>query len=269
MFFSVCIILAENKQELYWNVEWPKLASLFLCGKISSNQNTVIKMNIKYFGFLGQFLMAEDVNQAALIAYNVRQLSAHDVTMLRKVIQENWEDEEQMVSNLLQFPHLIPEDIRMESLKRGLSDLECPYYILSAAVGLQRIPIDEQKWEQFLGVLKQACLHDVGMVSMRAFMTLQPKLKHPDDTTFITDILKRPKSTLFQNALTWLIMKVKEKSEIMTILQDSGIAAEAISKAEKIIDEQLKIKNNGKSKIQKIFEFHEGAIWIIYHSLRF
>ena len=199
--------------------------------------------------------MAEDVNQAGLIAYNVRQLSAHDVTMIRKVIQENWEDEEQMVSNLLQFPHLIPEDIRMESLKRGLIDLECPYYILSAAVGLQRIPIDEQQWGQFLGVLKQACLHDVGMVSMRAFMTLQPKLKHPDDTTFITDILKQPKSSLFQNALTWLIMKVKEKSEIMTTLQDSGITAEAIQKAEKIVDEQLKIQDNGKSKFRRFSNF--------------
>ena len=216
--------------------------------------------------------MAEDVNQAGLIAFNVRQLSAHDVTMIRKVIQENWEDEEQMVSNLLQFPHLIPEDIRMESLKRGLTDLECPYYILSAAVGLQRIPLDEQQWGQFLGVLKEACLHDVGMVSMRAFMTLQPKLKHPDDTTFITDILKQPKSSLFQNALTWLIMKVKEKSEIMAILQDSGITAEAMQKAEKIIDEQLKTQDNGKSKFTRFSNFPKGlnlGISIINHALRF
>ncbi len=184
---------------------------------------------------LGQFLLAEDLNQAALFACNLKSLDTHDLTMIRKVLQENWEDEEQMVSNLLQFPHLIPEDIRIGCIRKGLDDLESPYYILSAAVGLQRISLKDEDWKLLLDDLKNACLHEIGVVSMRAFMSLQPKLLHPNDNKFITDILKKPKSALFQNALTWLIMQEKDKSAVLKTLKEAGIPEESHKKAEKII----------------------------------
>ena len=190
--------------------------------------------------------MAEDLNQAGLIAVNLRQLGPHDIVMVRKVLEENWEDEEQMVSNLLQFPFLIPEDIRIECLKRGFNDLECPYYILSSAVGLQRLNTTESEKLNELSVeLKKACLHEIGMVAMRAFITLHPQLKFPEDTQFIADILKRPRSTLFQNALTWLMMQLKDRNEMIKILNETGIPMDVKLKAEKFIDDQLKDTNNG------------------------
>ena len=119
------------------------------------------------------------------MAYSLKQLNSHDVTMIRKVLQDNWEDEDQMVSNLLQFPHLIPEDMRVDCLRRGLTDLESPYYILSACVGMQRLTLKDSEWEQCFDALKQACLHEIGIVAMRAFMTLQPRLRHPNHTRFM------------------------------------------------------------------------------------
>eukprot|EP00795_Rhopilema_esculentum_P013840 gene13840-4778_t len=193
---------------------------------------------------LGQFLMVEDINQAGIIAYNLRHLDHHDVIMVRKILEENWEDEEQMVSNLLQYPHLIPEDIRIQSLKRGLHDVESPYYILSSSVGLQRIQLCDGDWEQVVEGLKKACLHETGVVSMRAFMTLQPKLEYPRDLEFIIDILRQPKSALFQNTLIWLTIKANEKSEILKIIDTAGVVGKAKNKAEKIIEEQLKSKGS-------------------------
>ena len=152
-----------------------------------------------------------------------------------------------MVSNLLQFPHLIPEDMRVDCLRRGLTDLESPYYILSACVGMQRLTLKDSEWEQCFDALKQACLHEIGIVAMRAFMTLQPRLRHPNHTRFITDILRRPKSSLFQNALTWLIIQVQSKTEIMKTLNEAGISLEATQRAEAILDEHLTIQGCGKS----------------------
>ena len=190
--------------------------------------------------------MAEDLNLAGVIAFHLQQLGPHDAIMVRKILEENWEDEEQMVSNLLQFPFLIPEDIRIDSLKRGFEDFECPYYILSSAVGLQRINTTENiNVEEVRGILKKACLHDIGMVAMRAFITLHPYLKYPDDFQFIVDILQRPRSTLFENALTWLMIQIKNKNDITELLNGSGLTGEVKLKTEKFIDEQLKARNHG------------------------
>ena len=194
----------------------------------------------------GQFLMAEDLNHAELIAFNLRQLGPRDVVMVRKVLEENWEDEEQMVSNLLQFPFLIPDDIRIESLKRGFQDLDCPYYILSSAVGLQRLDISESGQMDYLKEeLKKSCLHEIGMVAMRAFITLYPHLKYPNDAQFIVSILQRPRSTLFQNALTWLILNVKNKNEITELLNKSCLAVDTKLKAEGFIEDHSNARNNG------------------------
>lgn len=200
--------------------------------------------------------MAEDVSQAGLIAFHLKKLDPHDVIMVRKVLEENWEDEEQMVSNLLQYPFLIPEDMRMESLKRGMDDFECPYYTLSSAVGLQRLDAESGKCSELTGELKRACLHDIGMVAMRAFITLHPHLKLPEDGQFITGILKQPKSTLFQNALTWLLIEVKDKNEMMELLNGSNVTAEVKLKAERFIDEQLNMRNN-KGKLFNSFKYQK------------
>ena len=204
--------------------------------------------------------MAEDVNQAGLIAFNLKQLGPHDVVLVRKVLEENWEDEEQMVSNLLQFPFLIPEDIRIESLKRGFKDLECPYYILSSAVGLQRLNAkDSGKVDEVREELKKACLHDIGMVAMRAFITLHPFLKYPDDVQFIAQILQRPRSTLFQNAVSWLMIQVKDKSELFEILTNSGLPGDIKVKAERFIEDQLGAKIKGMEITQCLINtFDEG-----------
>lgn len=199
-----------------------------------------------HLNLLGQFLMAEDINQIGMIAFSLRQLDSHDLTLVRKVLEENWEDEEQMVSNLLQYPFLIPDDIRMQSLKRGLNDVECPYYILSSAVGLQRLnPLENNRLLDLMGELKKACLHDIGIVAMQAFMTLHPLLKYPEDRDFIADILKQPRSTLFHNALTWLLIKVKDKDLIIQLLNEKDVTADVKFKAERFLDDQLKTNNNG------------------------
>eukprot|EP00794_Sanderia_malayensis_P017415 gene17415-19158_t len=178
--------------------------------------------------------------------------------MSRKVLQENWEDEEQMVSNLLQFPTLIPEDIRMECIRKGLTDLESPYYILSAAVGLQRISINNEDWKNVFEHLKNACFHDIGVVSMRSFMSLQPKLSYPNDIQFIMDILKNPRSALFQNAIAWLIIQEQNREDdVMKLLRAAELPEESLKRAEKLVRERIAILKNGEEDQDLSLQFFD------------
>ena len=194
--------------------------------------------------------MAEDVNQAALLAYNLRNMNEHDIAMVRRIMENNWEDQEQMVSNLLQFPFFIPDDIRTDYLIKGLNDNEHPYYVLSSIIGLQKIPVKDGDWKLVFDGLKSAAGDDQGVIAMRAFMVLQPRLKHPSDTSFVVSLMRSHKSPLFQNAITWLVLNVKEKKEILNILNDSGISKQA--------------KENGEKKIMEHFERVECGEFYVF-----
>ncbi|XP_065655539.1 uncharacterized protein LOC100199092 isoform X4 [Hydra vulgaris] len=184
---------------------------------------------------LGQFLLAVDVNQSAYFANGLKCLSDRDTKMIRKIIEENWDDEVQMVSNLLQYPNLIPEDIRVSSIIKGLEDEEMPYYILSASVGAQKLKLNEDCMKLIFDPLRKAVFNDQGVISMTAFTTMLPYLSFPDDINLILNIIKKKKSALQDCAISWLVLKVQNKTELLSILEsvDSNTLTIAQGKMEK------------------------------------
>lgn len=64
-------------------------------------------------------------------------LEEEDIVLIKAVLKQ-WKNKQE-VSNLLFYPSVIPEDIRITVLLKGLDDNENPYNILAATVGLQEI----------------------------------------------------------------------------------------------------------------------------------
>ena len=192
--------------------------------------------------------MAQDVGQATLYAACCMQnnLEEYDVVMIKKIIESNWEDEEQMVSNLLQCPFLLPEDIRIATLIRGLEDVETPYYVLSAALGVQRITIEENDFLNIIKCLKTVIFNEHGAVSMRAFISLQPYLKYPTDVDLFLDILKTKKSSLHDGALSWLVLRVNDKKDLLLTLKNAEVPETLIANAEKKMEEHCEYLAHGK-----------------------
>ena len=69
----------------------------------------------RIFFVLGQFLSSEDLNQTAVFAsICYPKLDQCDKDLITKILDSNWNDEEQMVANLLQFPVLIPQEVQLK-----------------------------------------------------------------------------------------------------------------------------------------------------------
>lgn len=200
--------------------------------------------------------MSEDVHQAAMLAAcTLQNLTDRDKDMIRKILDHNWDDEEQMVSNLLQFPYLLPEDIRLSCLQRGLEGSEIPYYIISASVGIQRLQFDENELQSLTKILRKAIVNEHAAVCMRAFITLQPYLHYPTDISVFVDILKSKKSPLHDGALSWLVLHVNDKKELINILKDGVVPSQLISNAEKKMDMHCESLAHGKIITERFLLF--------------
>lgn len=189
----------------------------------------------------------EDVNQAALLAplcfSNQRE---HDENTIRNIIENNWEEEEQMISNLLQSPFLIPEDIRVSTLIQALEDNEVPYFILSACLGIQRVKLKVDEIDSLLKLLRKSVFNEHGAVCMRAFITLNPYLKYSDDVSLFIDILNTKKSPLHDSALTWLVLHVNDKKDLLKLLKDGNVDSELVALADKKMDDHCESLSHGK-----------------------
>jgi hypothetical protein len=86
---------------------------------------------------LEAFLAAEDLDEVLNARGKIAALAADDEATVRAVLAE-WRNP-QAVSNLLLHSTLIPEDIRLPTLFRGLYERRVVYYVLAAVVGLQSL----------------------------------------------------------------------------------------------------------------------------------
>lgn len=83
------------------------------------------------------FLTAEDLDDVGDARNKIKELTADDRADVHSILAQ-WQDA-QAVSNLLLHPDLIPEDVRLASLFRGLAEKRVAYYNLAAVVGFQEI----------------------------------------------------------------------------------------------------------------------------------
>src|SRR5918995_5143736 len=84
-----------------------------------------------------QFLATEDLDDLLDVTEDLGALASEDENMMRTILLE-WRDE-QAVSNLLIHSSLIPADVRLSSLLRGLHEQEQAYFVLAAVVGVQSL----------------------------------------------------------------------------------------------------------------------------------
>lgn len=187
------------------------------------------------------------MNQAALLASICFSNGfGENAKVIQNIIENKWEEEEQIISNLLQSPFLIPENIRVSTLIRGLEDDEMPYFVLSACFGIQRVKLASEDTEKVMKLLRKAVFNEHSSVGMRAFITLNPMLKYPEDTNLFIDILNTKKSPLHDTALSWLVLHVNDKKELLNFLNDGNVCESLISIAVKKMDDHCESLAHGK-----------------------
>lgn len=166
------------------------------------------------------------MDYARRLVKSLRLSSEYDDLMIRNILDNNWDTEPQMVSNLLHFPSVIPKDLRLKSLLRGLRETERPYYVLAASHGLSSLDMaseDKDEIEEIKQQLQQTTLKSQGVVAIQAFVALGNLLRHPQDTEYVARYLHCAKSTLHYNALTWILANVKDKGEVTKILENKSV----------------------------------------------
>lgn len=195
---------------------------------------------------LGLFLNEDDLDEANRLSKKIDyfQLAANEKDMIRNILEYNWDTENQMVSNLLHFPHIMPDDKRLKWLLKGLKEEKHPYYVLAAATGVAGLKLQGKDAEEIVELLKDISTSQPGMVALRAFMSLVDYLKHPKDTQFVLKFMHKSNSNLRYNSLDWLIENVKDKKELLSLLEDKAIPEDVKLEA---ID---RVNNSPESEVQ-------------------
>lgn len=106
--------------------------------------------------FAGLFLNEDDLDEANRLSKKINyfQLADNEKDMIRNILEYNWDTENQMVSNLLHFPHIMPDDKRLKWLLKGLKEEKHPYYVLAAATGVAGLKLQGKDVEEIVELLK-------------------------------------------------------------------------------------------------------------------
>lgn len=175
------------------------------------------------------------------------RLDEYEKDMVKNILEFNWDTEHQMVSNLLHFPHIMPDDKRLKFVIKGLREEKQPYYNLAAATGVASIKLQGEDAEEIVQILKDISTKQHGIVAVRAFMTLAELLKHPKDTSFVLKFMYKSKSNLRYNSLDWLIENVKDKNELLSLLADKCIPKDVKEESEeRVKGEALEMDDRGE-----------------------
>ena len=196
---------------------------------------------------LAGFLRTEDLDDLLDALDDLGPLTPDDVQVVRAIIQE-WRDE-QAVSNLLIHSHLIPDDIRVASLVRGLDEEAQVYYILAAVVGIggiDRTAISSADRtalrERLLGLISS----DDSIVAERATVSL-PVVLTSDDGPLVSRELAHPNETVRHNLLSWLLKEFDPESSpaLLDLIDASGVSDDTKDESRRAIAEYVKKRQSG------------------------
>jgi hypothetical protein len=153
---------------------------------------------------LGAFLAAEDLDEVLNARQKISDLDTDDAAVIRSVLDQ-WQNP-QAVSNLLLHPTVIPLDIRLTSLFRGVGERRVAYYVLAAVVGFQSI--DPAKMiaadrtravEELLAVIRKTS----GVLAQRASISIQRFLGE-EDAPRVFALWAHRDDTVWHNLRAWL-----------------------------------------------------------------
>jgi hypothetical protein len=153
---------------------------------------------------LEAFLAAEDLDELLNARGKIAALAPEDEAVVRAVISE-WRNP-QANSNLLFHPALIPADIRLPTLFRGLYERQVMYYALAAVVGLQSLDtaaLGEADRQRVLSDLLAVMRDTTDILAQRASVSFQGFAK-PEDAPRVFALMGHSDNTVRHNARAWL-----------------------------------------------------------------
>lgn len=197
---------------------------------------------------LKTFLEAEDLDSLMEARSKLRLLDEKDTKRIRSMLQR-W-NSPQAVSNLLFYPSLIPDDIRISCLLKGLREKKNSYYILASVVGLQGIDSTGFSKEQRKAIkecLVSALKTSEGIISARASVTIYDFLSSEDISTAF-ELLSHPNEAVRHNMLCWLIRTIESSDPrtFISIVNSSNIPENTRREAIKKFQEHLRQKEIGE-----------------------
>jgi hypothetical protein len=155
---------------------------------------------------LRRFWMANELDDAQSLLDELRDsLTVVD----RQAINEKvalWADQ-QAIANLLIFPILIPADIRVDTLIRGLSEQNIDYYVLAATVGLgwvARKEVNAQQAATIKGILLKLIQQRHDILAERASAVIYPYLSMEDSMQLLR-LFQHPNEIVQENSLAALL----------------------------------------------------------------
>ena len=126
---------------------------------------------------LSTFLAEIELDQLAALPEKIGPLSTQEQGYIRQILQSR--KDIQGVANLLMYPLVIPEEMRLETTLRALKDTANPYCVLAAVVGCQNLPYDEFTSDlgiEILHTIVEIIHQNKGIIAQRASVILADKL---------------------------------------------------------------------------------------------
>lgn len=103
---------------------------IFFFGYFLDKKNVLVERSED----LEKFRSIDDLQDLKTFRWEMNPFNETDKAFIAKLYEE-W-NSPQAISNLLQHPDLIPEDLRFNFIRKGLMDCEEPYYNLAAILGI-------------------------------------------------------------------------------------------------------------------------------------
>lgn len=193
------------------------------------------------------FLEAADPDTLQSARGELGDLEEKDILLIRSTLRK-WELS-LAVSNLLFYPEIIPPEIRIESIFKGLSDQHNPYIALAATVGLQNLDpqdISEEDRKYLVKKLLEIIDRQETILADRASVSILPFL-HKDEMESVFTLLSNPSETVRHNLLGWLYKTLAQGSHagLKEKLAREKIPLETRKKLEKILDRDEQRVNAG------------------------
>jgi hypothetical protein len=157
------------------------------------------------------FLAAEDLDDVGSAKPTTWTLTAEDTATIRSTLQ-HWQDA-QAVSNILFHPDLIPADLRVTSLFRGLSERRVPYYTVAAIAGFGSLG------EGTLSTAERERLASRLLVIMKSTNDARARCASTAWRSFagehlapkVMGLLEHPDETVRHNLREWLFSTFKDR----------------------------------------------------------
>lgn len=198
---------------------------------------------------LVRFLATEDLDDLLEARDDLGALSDDDLQVVRAVLAA-WRDE-QAVSNLLIHPELIPRDLRIATLTRGMNQREQVYYILAAVVGVGSLEGAELSAAE-REALRDSLLELIGLdesedaiIAKRASVSLPVVLTAPDAPS-VCQLLDHRAETVRHNLLAWLLHEfAADLPTLHRLVDESDIGSEAQARVKSQIANSLERRRKG------------------------